>query len=90
MSVKAFLREKGMQVGTAVMVAAPAIMCAAGATNEAVALEGDGATSVTSIIQSAVTGLKSDAMTVIAAGVGLGVVFWGAKVLWKKFKGMAT
>lgn len=90
MSVKAFLREKGMQVGTAVMVAAPAIMCAAGAANDAVVLsEAEDTSSVTSIITTAVTGLKSDAMTVIAAAIGLGVVFWGAKVLWGKFKGMA-
>ena len=90
MSVKAFLREKGMQVGTAVMVAAPAIMCAAGAANDTVALsEADGSTSVVSIISNAVTGLKTDAMSVIGAAIGLGVVFWGAKVLWGKFKGMA-
>lgn len=73
MSVKGFLREKGMQVGTAVMLAAPAVMCAAGAVDGA---EATGSSS-------------TDALTVIAAGVGIGVVFWGAKVLWGKFKGMA-
>jgi hypothetical protein len=76
MSVKGFLREKGMQVGTAVMLAAPAA-------------EATGSSSVVKIISDAASGLKTDALTVIAAGVGIGVVFWGAKVLWSKFKGMA-
>lgn len=79
MSVKGFLREKGMQVGTAVM-------CAAGAVDGA---EASGSSSVVKIISDAATGLKTDALSVIAAGVGIGVVFWGAKVLWSKFKGMA-
>lgn len=85
MSVKGFLREKGMQVGTAVMLAAPAVMCAAGAVDGEVT----GSSSVVKIISDAATGLKTDALSVIAAGVGIGVVFWGAKVLWSKFKGMA-
>ena len=85
MSVKGFLREKGMQVGTAVMLAAPAIMCSAGAVDG----EAAGSSSVVKIISDAATGLKTDALSVIAAGVGIGVVFWGAKVLWSKFKGMA-
>ena len=83
MSVKGFLREKGMQVGTA---AAPAVMCAAGAVDGA---EASGSSSVVKIISDAASGLKTDALSVIAAGVGIGVVFWGAKVLWSKFKGMA-
>ena len=86
MSVKGFLREKGMQVGTAVMLAAPAVMCAAGAVDGA---EATGSSSVVKIISDAATGLKTDALSVIAAGVGIGGVFWGAKVLWSKFKGMA-
>lgn len=44
---------------------------------------------VTSIINEAANSVKSDAATVIAAAIGLGVVFWGAKVLWGKFKSMA-
>ena len=75
-----------MQVGTAVMLAAPAVMCAAGAVDGA---EATGSSSVVKIISAAATGLKTDALSVIAAGVGIGVVFWGAKVLWSKFKGMA-
>ena len=86
MSVKGFLREKGMQVGTAVMLAAPAVMCAAGAVDGA---EATGSSSGVKIISDAATGLKTDALSVIAAGVGIGVVFWGAKVLWSKFRGMA-
>lgn len=44
---------------------------------------------VTSIITEAADSVKSDAGTVIAAAIGLGVVFWGARVLWGKFKSMA-
>ena len=51
--------------------------------------EATGSSSVVKIISDAATGLKTDALSVIAAGVGIGVVFWGAKVLWSKFKGMA-
>ena len=80
-----FSSRKG-HVGTAVMLAAPAVMCAAGATEGA---EATGSSSVVKIISDAASGLKTDALTVIAAGVGIGVVFWGAKVLWSKFKGMA-
>ena len=61
MSVKGFLREKGMQVGTAVMLAAPAVMCAAGAVDGA---EASGSSSVVKIISDAATGLKTDALSV--------------------------
>lgn len=44
---------------------------------------------IVSVITSAATSVTADAAPVIAAAVGLGVVFWGAKVLWTKFKGMA-
>ena len=44
---------------------------------------------VTTIIQSAGTDLLGQATPVIAAAIGVGIVFWGAKVLWSKFKGMA-
>lgn len=47
------------------------------------------AASVATIITDAATSLQADAMTVITAAVALGVIFWGAKVLWSKFKGMA-
>lgn len=90
MKIKEMMRSKAMQVGTALMVAAPAISCAAFAANESPAVEGDGTNAVVSAINAAVTSVKGDAVTVIGAAVGLGVVFWGAKVLWKKFKGMAT
>ena len=91
MKIKDFMRDKRMQVGTALMLAAPAISCAAFAANDGVAVQetGDGTSAVVSAINSAVTSVKGDAVTVIGAAVGLGVVFWGAKVLWGKFKGMA-
>ncbi len=53
----------------------------------AVALAEDSA--VVTAITGATTGLQADALTIIGAAVGLGVVFWGAKLLWSKFKGMA-
>ena len=91
MKIKDFMRDKRMQVGTALMLAAPAISCGAFAANEGVSAvsEGDGTSAVVAAINSAVSSVKGDAVTVIGAAVGLGVVFWGAKVLWGKFKGMA-
>lgn len=88
MKIKDFMRAKGVQVGTALMLAAPAISCAAFAADEGSA-GAAGSNAVVSAINSAVTSVKGDAVTVIGAAVGLGVVFWGAKVLWAKFKGMA-
>lgn len=44
---------------------------------------------VTGIITDAATSMNGDAVIVIGAAVGLGLVFWGAKVLWGKFKSMA-
>ena len=44
---------------------------------------------VSGAIDTAVSGLKTEASQVIGAAVGLGVVFWGAKLLRSKFKSMA-
>jgi len=44
---------------------------------------------VVTAINSGVTSVTGDASVVIGAAVGLGVVFWGAKILWSKFKAMA-
>jgi len=44
---------------------------------------------VVTAIQAGVTSVTADAAPVITAAVGLGVVFWGAKLLWSKFKAMA-
>ena len=53
----------------------------------AFAAEGDSA--VVSAIQTAVTSVTADATPVIAAAISLGVLFWGAKLLWSKFRSMA-
>lgn len=45
-------------------------------------------TSVMEIITGVVTDLTADAFPVIAAGIGLSAVFFGAKFMWKKFKGI--
>lgn len=49
------------------------------------AAEGD----ITSIIATTAAGLKTDATAVITSAIGIGVVFFGAKLLWGKFKSMA-
>lgn len=45
--------------------------------------------SVVSAITDATADLGTQAITLIGAAVGLGVIFWGAKLLWTKFKSMA-
>lgn len=52
-------------------------------------MEAEGTSAVVTAIQEAVTSVGGDAAVVIAAAVGLGITFWGAKVLWSKFKSMA-
>lgn len=47
------------------------------------------ASSVVTAITTAGTDVVGDAAPIIAAAIGVGIVFWGAKVLWTKFKGMA-
>jgi hypothetical protein len=84
--IREMLRQKSFQLGCTAAIAASSILPAA------FALDGDAAagnSAVVSSIQTAVTSVKGDAATVIGAAVGLGVVFWGAKVLWSKFKSMA-
>lgn len=53
------------------------------------AQSGGGATIVSSAIETAVGSVTSEASKVIAGAVGLGAIFWGAQVLWTKFKSMA-
>lgn len=53
----------------------------------AFAAEGDNP--VVTAIQSTVTTMTADAAPVIAAAVGLGALWWGARFLWGKFKSMA-
>lgn len=65
----------------------------AGATTLALtgmtAFASEGGNIVSGAIDTAVGNLKTEASAVIGAAVGLGVVFWGAKLLWGKFKSMA-
>ena len=49
----------------------------------------EGSSAIVTAITEAATSLQGDAATVIGSAVALGLVFWGAKVLWSKFKGMA-
>lgn len=41
-------------------------------------------------ITEAAESLTSDAGTVIATAIGISVIFFGAKLLWRKFKSMAS
>jgi hypothetical protein len=44
---------------------------------------------ITTTITDAATNLGTQALPIIGAAVTLGITFWGAKLLWSKFKGMA-
>ncbi len=44
---------------------------------------------IVTAITSAAGDLTADAAPIIAAAVSIGVVFFGAKLLWGKFKSMA-
>ncbi len=83
--IKELLRNKYYQVGTLMCLGTAALLPAAGAA------EGDptGSSTALSAITTAAESLKGDAVAVIGAAVGIGVVFFGAKLLWSKFKGMA-
>lgn len=83
--IREYLHCKSLQLGCTAAVLADSVLPSAFALDES----STGNTAVVSAIQSAVTSVKGDAATVIGAAVGLGVVFWGAKVLWGKFKSMA-
>ncbi|MCQ4635864.1 hypothetical protein NE619_03915 [Anaerovorax odorimutans] len=49
----------------------------------------ENASAIVTQITKAGTDVLGDAAPIIAAAIGVGIVFWGAKVLWSKFKGMA-
>lgn len=85
MKIREYLHSKSLQLGCTAAIAAGSILPSAFALDEAAG----GNSAVVTAINSAVTSVKGDAATVIGAAVGLGVVFWGARVLWSKFKGMA-
>ena len=82
--IREYLHSKSLQLGYTAAIAAGSILPSAFAVDDA-----SGNSAVVTAIQSAVTSVKGEATTVIGAAVGLGVVFWGAKVLWGKFKSMA-
>jgi hypothetical protein len=42
-----------------------------------------------STVTNAVTGLTADASAGVAAGLGIGVILFGARVVWRAVKGMA-
>lgn len=58
----------------------------------AFAAEGDpvaGPTTAMGVISAQADSLKGDAITIIAAALGIGAIFFGAKFLWSKFKSMS-
>ncbi len=54
-----------------------------------VEVAGTSIANVAAAITGAVSDVSPEAIKVITAAVGLGVIFWGAKLLWNKFKSMA-
>lgn len=50
---------------------------------------GESGTDVSSIITTATSGVIADSKVVISSALSIGVVFFGAKLLWSKFKSMA-
>ncbi len=52
-------------------------------------LEGNSMGAITTAIKAAITDLSAQAVPIITAAIGLGILFWGGKFLWTKFKGMA-
>lgn len=46
-------------------------------------------TTIVTAIQTASASLLADSGPIITSGIGIGVVFFGAKLLWSKFKSMA-
>lgn len=81
--IKTAFKGKYAKACLAGSMAMCSLMCAAGAA------EGEGAATVSGIITTEVASLKTEAQVVIGAAVGLGILFFGAKLLWSKFKGMA-
>lgn len=49
---------------------------------------GTGLGGVTTAIEGATGDVKGEAVKVIAAALGVGIVFWGAKKLWRSFKSL--
>lgn len=80
---KQFLHDKSMKLGVAATMAVSTILPLAGAA------EVSDSSGVVAAITGAADSLKADGLTVIGAAVGIGILFFGAKVLWSKFKGMA-
>lgn len=48
-----------------------------------------GLSSVTTAVTTAASEVKTEGAKVISAAIGVGIVFWGAKLVWSKFKSMA-
>ena len=48
-----------------------------------------GLSSVTTAVTTAASEVKVEGAKVISAGIGVGIVFWGAKLCWTKFKSIA-
>lgn len=84
--IKSFFRRKGAQVGTALVAVTSVLPMAGAAGSEPPTVSTSG---VVTAITTAAESVKTDALTVIGVAVGVGIVFWSARVLWSKFRGMA-
>ncbi|MFQ8995167.1 MAG: hypothetical protein ACLR6L_03515 [Agathobaculum sp.] len=86
--MREYLHNKYLQVGCTAALAVGSALPAA------FALDGDAASTsnaaVMTAINQAASSVKSDSAAVIAAGIGLGVIFWGARVLWRNFRSLGS
>lgn len=48
-----------------------------------------GLSDVTTAVNTAASEVKVEGAKVISAAIGVGIVFWGAKLCWTKFKSIA-
>lgn len=80
--IKKWLRKVDARVGVCMLTAATMLAGVASAA-------ADTPDTPLAIIEAATNSLKSDAAKVIAGALGIGVIFFGARLLWTKFKGMA-
>lgn len=85
--MREYLHNKYLQVGCTAALAVGSDLPAAFAVDEGASTSN---AAVMTAINQAASSVKSDSAAVIAAGIGLGVIFWGARVLWRNFRSLGS
>lgn len=85
--MREYLHNKYLQVGCTTALAVGSALPAAFAADEGASTSN---AAVMTAINQAASSVKSDSAAVIAAGIGLGVIFWGARVLWRNFRSLGS